>query len=799
MTDKRDICPEDVFGTSSEINYSKPVTRYDLTFFGETTHLNIKEGASHCERSERKRAGKRNSQKLVFVDQVPSYVYQNVTFQATVMLTDSTNVKVTGLQKPLQVLLRYNDSYDVVEDQDAFLRLNAAATIDADSGMALLSMCVRTLTATCDGRNFCLEVRSIDGEIEPIFSSSVHLVKEKLHVVTQPPDVWYKDEGGREKCMTIALTLVPAPGTVVEDRVVPLDVKLLYESGNLVLNQNILRFFPDMRPNMTHGRALISFRIDDVSKNHQGQSFRLDIGPEQQDGSFMFKDIAPTRTSVIAIRSKRNKRKLHAGGYTIRASPRSVVGTPRTPFVPPPGSTEMMEPPLCKYGEPPTSSTYPNILPMGSMSWSSHVVQPPHPSLTVATPLRHPASTPSPVSTATGGAVEWILNGFEIHPHGSMNASRPIYRCPHCRRLNDVDMLATGPLFSHNPHCVFYPTQHPAMFRTPFDTSSLPDVPLRRYSTTYSPVVDPSTDISLSYPLTTTHESDAGVFHNQQNTVHIISKPDEMSSTTLASLIASHRSSVSSSIHMSKDKVENGNLFESHGFQDSLERIEKGAIHSRALVEDDPALELPVPSLLVNSHSDDEKTTAFHGVVPLFQDMSSKMNGRDLDTLDNGTDGEDEVYYILARMYTSAQDHKLGLPAFDQFQRMLGFYSENQDALQTRVLFHPLIESGLTDEEQGHITSQFVDELRQDSLAVHSLPKYQHNLIMLREDALMFYWSQSLVVRSPYLQSVDYDTTVKVRTALERESKGLNVWQRTGKRLQVIRIDRVNVNSCHFP
>lgn len=114
---------------------------------------------------------------------------------------------------------------------------------------------------------------------------------------------------------------------------IPLEIRLLYESGNQVLNQSILRLFPDMRPNMSRGRVTVSFRIDDVSKNHQGQSFILEVAPEKQESSLMFQDIAPARTSVIAIRSKRNKRKL-AGGVPgaaggMRASPRSVAGTPR--------------------------------------------------------------------------------------------------------------------------------------------------------------------------------------------------------------------------------------------------------------------------------------------------------------------------------------------------------------------------------------------------------------------------------------------------------------------------------------
>lgn len=59
-------------------------------------------------------------------------------------------------------------------------------------------------------------------DAEPAFSTPITVVKEKLAIVQQPPDVWFKDEGGREKCMAITLVLEPAPGAVIEDRVVRL-------------------------------------------------------------------------------------------------------------------------------------------------------------------------------------------------------------------------------------------------------------------------------------------------------------------------------------------------------------------------------------------------------------------------------------------------------------------------------------------------------------------------------------------------------------------------------------------------
>ncbi|RLN93983.1 hypothetical protein BBJ28_00020323, partial [Nothophytophthora sp. Chile5] len=447
-------------------------------------------------------------QSLAFAAPVPAYVYQNVAFEVSVKLVDEHKAKVAGQ----------------------------------------LSLSLRVLSAACDGRAFCLEVRSDSAAVESVFSSPVAVVKEKLSVATQPPDVWFKDEGGREKCMTVSLALAPAPGSRLEDRVVPLAVRLLYESGNPVLNQRILRLFPDMRPNMAHGRATIAFRIDDVSKNHQGQSFVLEIAPERQDGSSMFQDIAPTRTSVIAIRSKRNKRKLNAAAaaassasYGARASPRSVAGTPRNNLGPgatssPLGTTGMLLQPhpqrARKYQATTGGSGGYGMMP--SVSWSSHLL-PPASGGMPSQPPQHLMPTPTQMATpsSTAGAVEWALGGFEIHPDGAMNTSRPIYRCPQCRRLNDVDMLAAGPAVSHNPQCVFAPTAGDGLL---YPRSQLEGAPLSQN------LQQPQMQRGYaSYQTSGERGGYDAALNVQQNSVNIssamgVTGPDDASPTTLAAL-----------------------------------------------------------------------------------------------------------------------------------------------------------------------------------------------------------------------------------------------------------------------
>ena len=107
--------------------------------------------------------------------------------------------------------------------------------------------------------------------------------------------VWYKDEGGREKCIQLNVTMVDAKGATVKDRPVRLKCVLKYDdSGMQVINQDILKLWTDSSGfavgaghgpviELKKGVARIKARIEDVSKNHQGQSFRIEVGPDVEE------------------------------------------------------------------------------------------------------------------------------------------------------------------------------------------------------------------------------------------------------------------------------------------------------------------------------------------------------------------------------------------------------------------------------------------------------------------------------------------------------------------------------------
>ncbi|CAN0485592.1 unnamed protein product, partial [Laminaria digitata] len=66
-----------------------------------------------------------------------------------------------------------------------------------------------------------------------------------LTVTGQPPDNWYKDEGGKNNCIDITVQVrektsgVPRPG-------VPLNLALVYEIGTEVHSQDILQVQTDV-------------------------------------------------------------------------------------------------------------------------------------------------------------------------------------------------------------------------------------------------------------------------------------------------------------------------------------------------------------------------------------------------------------------------------------------------------------------------------------------------------------------------------------------------------------------------
>lgn len=142
----------------------------------------------------------------------------------------------------------------------------------------------------------------------PESTANIRMVTACLQIVADEwPEVWYKDEGGRDKCMQVTVRLVDQRNQIVLSRCIQLYLTLVYddEIRSTVMRQDKLRLLGS-RKNFIDpetGCATLLFRIDDVSKNHQGLGFMIRVDAESS-----IEDVAPAYSPSVSVRSKRNKR-----------------------------------------------------------------------------------------------------------------------------------------------------------------------------------------------------------------------------------------------------------------------------------------------------------------------------------------------------------------------------------------------------------------------------------------------------------------------------------------------------------
>jgi hypothetical protein len=93
----------------------------------------------------------------------------------------------------------------------------------------------------------------------------------------------------------------------VNDKRITLKPTLFYGDMTEVNKQDILIIANDSRLLIENGSAFIRFRISEVSKNHQRQSFVLKVCVDKSNSELLDYDVMPVDTIAIEVRSKRKK------------------------------------------------------------------------------------------------------------------------------------------------------------------------------------------------------------------------------------------------------------------------------------------------------------------------------------------------------------------------------------------------------------------------------------------------------------------------------------------------------------
>ncbi len=145
--------------------------------------------------------------------------------------------------------------------------------------------------------------------ISSVFTRPIHLVKYKLWIDPHEwDDVWYRDEGGIDSCVVAQVQLRQADGSISLGNLVSFHLAIHYDDADstIVTDQSILNVTGGCNQtiNPETGSTLIKFRIEELSKHHQGLDFKLLIAADSTRY-----DIAPVYSPEFTVRSQPYKQR----------------------------------------------------------------------------------------------------------------------------------------------------------------------------------------------------------------------------------------------------------------------------------------------------------------------------------------------------------------------------------------------------------------------------------------------------------------------------------------------------------
>ncbi|DBA02424.1 TPA: hypothetical protein N0F65_008638 [Lagenidium giganteum] len=664
--------------------------------------------------------------RLKIQPQPPKFPFRDHPFDITVYLVDPSDHLKAGLSIPLNVELYSAEKMAPIEKQIMHLDPTTKPVMNAD-GICKLRVRISECSMALGNRKFVIHISaakqgSSDFTIVPAVTSEMTVIQHRLMIQENLPELWYKDEGGRDKCMTLPIFLVNEKNERVGSRPVPLRVTLLYENEHPVLKQDILKMSPDCQRTIdSSGKALLKLRIEDVSKNHQGQAFRLKVEPDTAQSPMHF-DVAYDLSSTISVRSKRNKRR-PTKNPPAQITHHIITGASN------PAST--------------TSSPSSNAEnDMGMNSFNAFTADDRRKKMrTDGSPS---GQNDSPVGGGntlngamesvlswTGGVVhglhqlEWQTVGYESKGDGTADPERPIYRCPACWRYKDVMTYETA--------------QH--------DTKCLIANLLLTYATDTMGHLDFVLKSIERFPALLAAQA---------------GKPSQGASNAMGQQGVPPPSLVSPqhipNVHMDSNQDVNGS---NHMLSGNLMMTSNMATPTSGQFSMSQALPVSsAPPTLARGLT--EMMTSMDGPPGLFRGTSGGLSEfmRTLEDQDSTEPTfyqnlanqqqssqvvdaiEMQVYYVLARMITLDASNAIGFPAFDANTNLLGFYQEARESTTTEVVFVPVSEiSAITTVEISQTQRLLRTEIKENSIAVHTLARCNNDLVKLKEDVILFHWN----------------------------------------------------------
>ncbi|CEG36084.1 uncharacterized protein PHALS_00404 [Plasmopara halstedii] len=665
----------------------------------------------------------------------PKFPYRDEPFELTVYLVDAADHLKSGAIVPLNVELYAAEKMMPVEKDILHIDPITKPVMNGD-GICKLRMSISECSMALGNRKFVIHIsasttkENFSLNVTPALTSEMTVIQHRLLIQEKLPELWYKDEGGRDKCMTLPIFLVNAKNERVGNRPVPLRVTLLYENEHPVLKQDILKMSPDCERSIdSTGKAVLKLRIEDVSKNHQGQAFRLKVEADTAQSPLNF-DVAYDLSSSISVRSKRNKRR---PGRSMPAQiTHHIIAGASTPM-----STSSS----------PASNADHEMMLAGAFSSAAFTAEDRRKRLRTGegTSPGTPRVGGSPQSansltgamesilTWTGGVVnglhqlEWQTVGYESKGDGTADPERPIYRCPACWRYKDVMTYETA---QHDTKCLI------ANLLLTYATDTMGHLDFVLKGIERFPAMIASAQAAAQ-------KAAVKPMGQMQNQTPTLVSPQN-SSLMGVNPLADDKSLNQQMMSMMTSRIASNataNHFSMSNSSSTITSGTSGALSGLTGMEGPPGLfrnnSGGLTEFMRSLDDHDSNDPIF------YQNLTSSGNNNNGGSSSQIADAiEMQVFYVVARMVTLNSSNAIGFPAFDVSMHLLGFYQEGRENATTEVVFVPA--SDIPAISQGEVmeTQRLLQaEIKGNSSAVHTLARCNNDLVKLKEDVILFHWN----------------------------------------------------------
>jgi hypothetical protein len=239
---------------------------------------------------------------------VPEYPFVNDKFDVHVYLVDEVDQRKHDLEIPLKV----SSFYEGDEPCPSGLVDISGSCVIGHNGVGHISITIKQVSSAQGNKRIYLQFKAKEthhAAIASVKTPPMCCVRHKLVIEESDtaPYVWYKDEGGKDKCIDLKIHLRDADDRTVHNRRVPLKATLLYACGQEVQQQSILQINPESRTIIDEtGEAIVKYRVNEVSTRHRSQMFRVLISPDPLHAQNA--DISPAMAVPVDVKSKRNHR-----------------------------------------------------------------------------------------------------------------------------------------------------------------------------------------------------------------------------------------------------------------------------------------------------------------------------------------------------------------------------------------------------------------------------------------------------------------------------------------------------------